>query len=257
MRGGSLLMRAYSRLTGVGWSGMEGGVVKLSCEECGHGLSDGDVDLDLMVANCPQCGAVFGFDAPPDTPVEAPVDAPVVDAPPSAIRVAHEGGETVLSYRWFSWMVLFLVPFCVFWDGFMVVWFGTSIASGAYDMALFGVLHGAVGVGITYYTAAIFINETTVRLSKRLLSVKHGPLPWFGSRELDPGSLDQLYCVRVRHKNKNSVTYTFTLRAQLTTKRTVDILRGLSDAAVVKWLEAFIEAEVGIQNRPMGGEWDG
>ena len=40
--------------------------------------------------------------------------------------------------RWFTAAVLFLVFFCVFWNGFMIVWHGMAFASGAWFMSLFG-----------------------------------------------------------------------------------------------------------------------
>ena len=49
--------------------------------------------------------------------------------------------------------------------------------------SLFALPHTAVGIGLTYFTVALFVNRTIVRVGSGRLAVHHGPLPWRGNLE--------------------------------------------------------------------------
>ena len=59
-------------------------------------------------------------------------------------------------------------------------------------MKVFPIAHVAVGVGLTYYTVAGFVNSTVLRVSEGQLAVRQGPFPWPGNRTLHTSDLDQL-----------------------------------------------------------------
>ncbi|MBT3220110.1 MAG: hypothetical protein HN348_13555 [Proteobacteria bacterium] len=231
----------------------------LRCESCGAALGDDAINLDLMVASCNSCGSVFEFAEPAASPhVEPKVQDPtevrpkVAKAPtakPSGLNITKRDGAIELTHRWFGCQYLFLVLFCVFWDGFMVMWFGIALSEGEALMALFGTIHGSVGVGLTYYTICGFVNKTIVTIEPDKLSVAHGPMPWPGNKTLAASDLDQLYCKTVRHQNKGNVSYTYNLMADLTDGRTVKVLTGIREQGLVRYMEQYIEDHFGIEDR--------
>lgn len=90
-------------------------------------------------------------------------------------------------------MFIFLAFFCLAWNAFLVV--GLSESQEETPMLwlflLFPIVHVAVGVGLTYYTLAGFLNFTEVTVRGGTLTVRQGPLPWKGNRTLSAIDLAQ------------------------------------------------------------------
>ena len=163
------------------------GFVRISCDEAhlqilpppdsppGHQPGNGPGQV-------PRLGEVFSFlDQIGSEPAAKPTGR--LPAPkPNRFVVEEFGSELTVSYRWFTPALFFMVFFCLFWDGFMVMWYSIAISQilngqpAAWAMAAFGLLHLAVGVGITYSTIANFVNRTEVKLSGGMLTVRHGPM---------------------------------------------------------------------------------
>lgn len=262
----------------------------LSCPKCSAAIEPADVDNTIQAARCRQCrrlvdlsrqlgtapavavatGGAPSVVTPSFGGLRARGDRVEAGAPPVAPRGAvpmppkfkiETGADFTLSWRWFGPQFLFLVLFCVFWDGFLVVWYAIAIGTmlggagaGMIPMVLFPLIHVAVGVGLTYWTVCGFVNSTTIRVGSGRLSVKHGPLPWKGSCEIDAGSLDQLYCEMRTHRGKNGTTYTYDVMALERDGMTRKLVSGLSEASHALFLEQALESQLGITDRAVGGE---
>jgi hypothetical protein len=87
--------------------------------------------------------------------------------------------------------------FCIAWDAFLVRWYWTALADPTHSRALFALVfpigHVAVGVVLTYYTLALYLNRTTIRLDHREAIVEHRPLPWRGARRASLEGLRSVY----------------------------------------------------------------
>src|SRR5262249_8647258 len=127
---------------------------------------------------------------------------------PTNIQVEEYGQRTVLSWRWFKTQHLLMAFFCVFWDGVLVMWYGSLLTGEGAPLCalLFRLLHVGAGVFLTYSTLAGFLNTTRIEVNRSELTIEHGPLPWPGSRTLPGRELTQLYGQEVRG-NKGSLTY--------------------------------------------------
>jgi hypothetical protein len=44
-----------------------------------------------------------------------------------------------------------------------------------------------------YYAITGYVNKTTVNVDYGQLTVRHGPLPWWGDRQIEPTHIVQLY----------------------------------------------------------------
>jgi hypothetical protein len=82
------------------------------------------------------------------------------------MEIYHAFNKLFISRSWFSPAILYLTFFCIFWDGFMIVWFSIAFANEQYGMALFGSIHGLVGIGLTYSTIAGYVNKTYITVRK-------------------------------------------------------------------------------------------
>jgi hypothetical protein len=234
--------------------------VELECRKCGAPIAAEDVHVELAIAKCASCHAVLdlasrqtveiaGGDAVPERRSRAPVPLP------TRFQVVDTSLGLSVTWRWIGLQHLFMVFFCVAWDGVLLVWYGAAISQQQVQMMLFGSLHAFVGVGITYATLAGLLNRTRVEVRAGVLSIRHSPLPWPGNRELHAREIDQLYCVeRIRH-SRNSTRVTYELNAiRRRDGRTVKLIGGLDDPQQALFLEQQIEEKLRIEDRPVGGE---
>ena len=262
----------------------------LSCPKCSAAIEPAEVDNSIQAARCRSCrrlvdlapqlgtampsavsvsgapsvvtpsfGGVRARSERPE-PVAAPA-APRGPVPMPAKFKIEQGGDFTLKWRWFGPQFVFLVLFCVFWDGFLVVWYSIALASlvgggGAamIPMILFPLIHVAVGVGLTYFTICGFVNSTVIRVGSGRFSLKHGPLPWRGNVDIDASSLEQLYSEQRVHRGKNGTTYSYDVMAVERDGLTRKLITGLEDASHALFLEQTLEAQLGIADRAVGGE---
>lgn len=174
---------------------------------------------------------------------------------PAKFRVEH-GATLKVHWRWFAPHFVFLVLFCGFWDGFLVVWYTIVFTTDApIIMAIFPLLHVAVGCGLTWYTICGFVNSTTIDAGGGRLVIQHGPLPWPGSRVIDTAKLEQLYCEEKVSRGKNgNVSRSYELHAIDVDGISHKLLGGLTQPAHALWLEQTLESQLGLTDRPVADE---
>lgn len=234
------------------------------CPRCGAEIQADDVNLDNLVAKCRQCNEVFGFAAQVEKrPAQVETVQPQrVPRPPG---IAVEEDERRLVRRWFSWGILFLVFFCVFWDGFLVVWY-TAVLVGIRSggpmvlvMALFPILHVAVGAALTYYTLAALVNRTVVQVTGDRLRVRHGPVPWPGNKDLDATEITQLYCTEATawsQGRSGTTSCPYNLNAVLADGRSVPVLTYISDKPTALFYEQQLQDWLRIKPEHVPGAVD-
>lgn len=234
--------------------------MQLTCEVCHAPLRSEDVRLDLAVAKCHACNAVYDLSgrkargltvAPPEKPKLVRAKAPL----PTRFHIEDGDGTTHITWRWFTPTHLFMLLFCIVWDGFLVVWYGIALTANApLVMSLFPLIHVAVGVGLTYSTLTGLLNRTTIEVSRNRLTIRHGPLPWVGNRSVGGREFTQLYGEETSKTNKGSTTYSYNLLALDREGRKVKLLGGLTEKDQVLYLEQTLERRLGIEDAPVDGE---
>jgi predicted Zn finger-like uncharacterized protein len=228
--------------------------MQIQCPHCAAQIPAAQINLDRLLATCSQCNAVFSFadqveGAETIQPVER-IDVPM----PKGFEVHKMGNRLEITRKWFSPKYIFLTFFTVFWDGFMVMWFGIAITKGVWPMAVFGLLHGGVGVWLLYTVLAGYLNKTVIAVSGRELSITHGPLPWRGNKHLKSSNITQVYCKeRIQH-GKHSTNYTYEVQAILRGGAHEKLLSGLDESEQALYLEQEIERFLEIEDRPVKGE---
>lgn len=230
---------------------------RMPCRYCAAPLDAADVNVQLAMARCGNCHAVYSF---ADEARERLGDraAPSLERGPMGLpkgfAVSRQDGMLTVSRRWFSAAAIAMVFFCVMWDGFLVVWYAGVIASGSLTMGLFPILHLAAGVWITYMTLAQFLNTTTLYVGGGKLKVRHGPLPWPGQHDLPTAELAQLWCVERVHRNKRSYSYTYEVHARGRDGKVHTLVKSLREAQQALYIEQQIEKHLRIADTPVAGE---
>jgi hypothetical protein len=234
--------------------------MQLTCEVCDTPLRPEDVRLDIAVAKCRACNAVYDLSGRKarGASVAGAEKRRLVRAKaplPPRFKVEDSDGATRIQWRWFSAAHIFMLFFCIIWDGFLLVWYGIAFATDSpLIMKLFPIIHVAVGVGLTYSTLAGFVNRTRIEVSRNALTIRHGPLPWTGNQTLPGRQLTQLYGEESAKTNKGNTTYSYSLLALDREGRKIKLLSGLTDKDQVLYLEQALERRLGIEDAPVDGE---
>jgi hypothetical protein len=147
-----------------------------------------DINIAALVAKCGNCNRIFPLSIENLQPAVAAKPEPELGCPGGVVREIGPGGELFIRLSWFQPVLIFLAFFCVFWDGFLVFWYTMALAHpGRGNMmwlpVLFPLIHVAVGVGLTYYVIAGFLNSTRILIDDEFVHIRHQPIPWRGNRD--------------------------------------------------------------------------
>lgn len=231
-------------------------LIELKCRNCGSQLDPADISPQLAAARCRHCNALFAI--PTAVPVAAP---PVIPRPevglPKNFTIQQEGPDLIITRRWFSPAVFFLLFFAIFWNGFMVVWHSIAISQGAWIMSAFGLIHTAVGFGVAYSVLATFLNSTVIQAGPSGIGIRHGPLPWRGNKALSREKLHQLYCQEKVSRTKNGTKVRYHLTAVTPGNQRETLIKNLTDPDQAIFLEQQIENHLRIQDTPVAGQYGG
>jgi hypothetical protein len=216
-----------------------------TCHAC-HAL----VDLRAAVPSAANDGYA-GESVQAAAPHPAPLPVPL----PARLHVEERGRDLVIVYRWFTWTYIFLAFFCVMWNGFLAFWYGAAFVTDApLAFKLFPLLHVAVGLGLTYMTAAGFVNRTTFTVERDHLAVRHGPLPWRGNLDVSTLALEQLFCSEKVIRSRSGTTLRYGVEAVLKDGTQLHIAPALDEREQAMYIEQSIEKHLGIRDRPVASE---
>lgn len=245
----------------------------LSCRSCGAALSADDLDRRLAIITCRNCGSIFDLARRKDR--ESPAAALVAEPPPERAPAAMperfevsdqsgKGGRRLtVTWRWFKPALLFLIPFAIAWDSFLVFWYATAFglagpmeaeAGAGLLMIIFPVGHVAAGVVVTYLAITNVVNRTRLRVTPSELTVRHFPIPGWPNPTVPVAQVEQLFVTRKVSRNKNGSTVTYELRAVTREHASLKLVGGLEELEQALWLEQEIERVLDLRDRPVAGE---
>lgn len=225
--------------------------MKITCNTCKNVIPATDINIKDKIAKCESCNSVF--DCRDQLSAVLKKDRQELGLP-KHIEVEKKYSHLSIIRGWFNPAIIFLTIFCVFWDGFMIVWFGIAISQGQWPMALFGSIHGLVGVGLTYYTIAGYINKTYISVDSRAMTIEHAPLPFGKNKYIRSKDLKQLYSKEKVHHGKNGASFSYEVHAVTATGSKIKIVSGLSNSDQALYIEQEIEKFLKIEDMPVRGE---
>jgi hypothetical protein len=232
-----------------------------------------DVNITRLIAKCRSCQAVFAFEAQTasskaavasverarETSLEVPLPAGFeVHRDPAAPNAstdyrtaATDRGRLRIVRRWFGPQHIVLLLFSLVWSA-IVFKVAAALVSG---LGLVGLLlssvHGIVGLVLAYGAVSGFVNRTEILVERGALSVRHGPIPTRGNRDIPADEVRQLFTIEHRG-NKGARVYE--LQALVSRGAAVTIAKGLLDPRQALFLERVLEEHLGIADQPVPGE---
>ena len=179
---------------------------------------------------------------------------------PDKLELRDQGTGIEIVRKWFSWKVIFTTVFVVIWFGFLSMWFpmafafGNAFGGGLSLVTLIPLIHVAVGVGLAYTALTGWVNRTRITVDQGRISIRHGPLPWLGNKDLDGTTLKQLYSKEKISRGRNSTSVTYEVHALTTSGRNEKLLSGLETSEQALYIEQEIERYFRIEDAPVRGQ---
>lgn len=161
---------------------------------------------------------------------------------PDKLEIFHRGSSLAMVRKWFGWRVVCTAAFTLFW------W---NVSPGTQEPALIdaALLHVVVGIGLTYYVVAGWLNRTYILVKRDKITVRHAPLPWVGNKELESSMLKQLYAIETYYNNY----VTCAIHAITQQGRDIALIRNLTREQAL-YIEQEVEEYLGIEDLPVKGE---
>ena len=194
----------------------------MNCPKCDAVIAADNVNIQALIAKCEKCNEVFRVaDVLPAASSESADPPEAVRFPrPATLTVIDEGDIRVIRRRWFRPVYLFLLFFCIAWDSFLFFWYSMALFGpnmGGVDVLfmVFPIAHVAVGVGLTYFVIAGFLNKTYLGVTPEALFIRHRPVPWPGNRNLASADVKEVFVEKTitQHRHGRTVTQYYSVLA--------------------------------------------
>lgn len=233
--------------------------MKLVCPTCGSTIAGADIDLGRGVGVCRPCSELVPI---PD------VAAPLVTAfrpqaldlpaspeerrlykPESLSMVEEADGETyraTLPPR--RLRALPMLGFALMWNTFMAVWYGIALSQGVWLMAVFGLLHLAVGIGVGYGALLGLFNTRRFVIANGDVSFRSGPIPARGNVEVRVDAVDGFAV----HTKATSKSTSFCVAMNLADGRMHELDVGADDRPAAEYAAACFQEALRNAKRMKG-----
>jgi len=172
------------------------------------------------------------------------------------MELYHRSSYIEIVRIWFGRKVIFMTAFAIFWDGFLFMWY-SKVDEWTNPMGFyyFPLIHVAVGIGLTYYVVAGWLNRTHILIGQGKIAVRHRPVPWIGEKTLEAADLRQLYAKDKVSHSRNDTSVTYEVRAVTRSGRNIELVSGLESSEQAVYIEQEIEKYLNIEDIPIKGEF--
>ena len=221
--------------------------MSITCKQCGTPITVQNIDDSPVLTACPECGALVWTGKQTGQGALTNLRWSEMKLP-TGVSVERSDEQLTLTRRWFHPNFIWLGLFSMVWLG--VIFIGVADNWGP---GIFCIPHTWIGLALLYYTLTKLVNATTISLTPNLLTIKHGPLPTWGNKTLDPTQIKQLFAKKeVKRRRKPTITYE--VRLVPNKGRNQALVSNLDTPEQALFLEEEIERYLGIRDKPVSGE---
>ena len=169
-------------------------------------------------------------------PLDAHRGVPV--ALPDGFQLDDDGLERRVSWRWFSWYamrgIIFAAIFSVPFAFVLYAYVNSPDKSWPAPALAITLLLALPAAATIYGWLAYLVNRTTVRVDTARVSVRHGPLPWLGAKDVAKADIDGVVSERVINDSSDSSDGTifqpreiYLVKLMLKSGKTLSLVTGL------------------------------
>jgi hypothetical protein len=136
------------------------------------------------------------------------------------------------------------------WNLILLPFVIMMVVSGSWGLLLFLSAHLAVGMGLLWHLATIFMNRTSISINRERIRIRTYPLKQFlwKDKDIDTRELKQLYVTQyVQSTTNGQPNHAYALYAILKDGEKISLLRGMNKETQM-YLEREVEGYLGIKN---------
>lgn len=220
----------------------------LKCRQCGASIARENILPVLAMASCAQCGAVAAIKG---LPAWFRQSVPL----PEGMRVDAEGGDTVISYVWYSPKYYALGFLALVWVG-VILAFGSFISAtgGHWFIRAFLLLPMLPGLGLGYISVAGLFNTTRIRAGRKGISITIWPIPYLAAKSLAAADVQQVFTRQSVLRGQEGDLVSYEVIAGLADGSLMPFGLSLDEAPQALFIEQQVEKALGIRDVPMPGE---
>ena len=158
---------------------------------------------------------------------------------PAGIEVNNTSMGLEIIRRWFSFKFIPLTIFAVIWDGFLIVFYSRVLQINDTMPLFFSIAHFAVGIGLTYYVIAGYLNKTYIQVNNSNLIIYHSPIPFIGHRDIRSDKIVQLYSKEHISRGRNSQRISYAVHVILKNRKNTFSLKKRK-GSFLKYMEIWL-----------------
>ena len=160
-------------------------------------------------------------------------------------------------------------PRC-FTQPFLINWYVHVPKSAGAMLTYFPLIHVAVGVGLTHYAIAGWMNRTRIyvgylritnpegggaQYGKKAIMVRHAPLPWLGNKQMPASDVKQLYTQEgTSYSRRGARKVNYEVRVVTQGGRNKKLVGGLTSREQAIFIEQEIEKYLNIVDTAVKGQ---
>jgi hypothetical protein len=170
--------------------------------------------------------------------------------------VKDDGSSLRVGFRWIWARFTGPAVMCLVWNCFVVLWYWNALRSGdriGWLAIIITIPHGAVGLFLVYATLAGLLNRTVVTVTSEFVTVRQGPVPWWGNRRLPIDEIERLYCDQETDSAERGCIYGYRVNALTKAASKVDLVAEL-DSAQALFIKQELERWLNIEDDGGGRE---
>jgi hypothetical protein len=178
---------------------------------------------------------------------------------PDKIWVKKNSHHLRIVKKWFGFKFIYLTLLVIIMGAFLINWYAMFFSFGfqdTFDLIFFllPLLFIILGIGLTYYVLTGYTNKTQVDVDFNSITIRHGPLPFWGNKKVSSKTIKQLYCKKEVFFDSRYRYISFAVHAITNDRRNIKLLSGLDNSEQALFIEQEIERFLNIKDQPVKGE---
>jgi len=226
----------------------------MNCYHCNAEIPPQNLDQSRQLIHCSDCQAVISLTGDEHTSYSAGLSQTLAPAP-DGLQIIRRKDKLQITRRWAQkGAALTMLTVGLVWNGITVI-----LLVGNQSLLLLGLLFLALGLLVLYFALVALVNQLIITASPQWLTIENRPLPAWGNKQIQASRISQLYVQQIKHKSKNSVSFSYALNAVTTDGDHQPLAFGLEKAPHAFELEREIEQFLSIKDKPVAEEmgWSG